>query len=245
MADNAPSEEHAPQDAVPPEVGSEEAAYQEDARQDEKSQFEFWDIEERIAEASVESPSLVVEDGELHQLFDKIRQSYIKYNILTFNGSTVTEDLFNKLDEDYNPYYFIERLVQAHPLITLIEIPQDVIDLLVEARTAYCLRLPTACISVCRSTIERAVVDIAVRIGRLEESDVQKELRMCEKISSLIARDLAPQSYTRQELNGFMADTSRVIHSNTKADEPLALTLYLKALELIKMLYGRYAKQLK
>ncbi|MEI7910001.1 MAG: hypothetical protein WCK77_10225 [Verrucomicrobiota bacterium] len=214
-------------------------------KENDRRELEISDLEERIANIAVESPTVVIDDRELHQLFHEIRQSWIKYNILSCNGSTVTEDLFEKLDQDYHPKYFVARLVQARPLITLIEIPQDVIDLLVEARTAFCLRLPTACISVCRSTIERAVVDIAVRIGRLKESDVQEGLRMCEKISSLIARDLTPQSQLRRELDEFLANTSRVIHSNTKADEPLALKLYLKALELTQMLYGRYAKQLK
>jgi hypothetical protein len=231
-------------ETLPEEYSLQEAAHEQEARQNDMATYEFCAIEERIGNAAVESPSVVIEDRELYQLFDRIRQSWTKNNILSYNGSTVTDDLFEKLSQNYHPKYFVERLVRARPLITFIKIPQDVIDLLVEARTAYCLRLPTACISVCRSTIERAVVDIAVRIGRLKESDVQEGLRMCEKISSLIARDLTPQSPLRCGLDRFIADTSRVIHSNIKADEPEALRIYLNALELTRMLYGNYAKQL-
>ena len=146
---------------------------------------------------------------------------------------------------EYHPQDFVKRLLVVPPLVTLIDIPRDVIDLLAEARKADCLRLPTACISVCRSTVERAVVDIAVRIGRLDPDEAPEELRMCAKISSLIAADLTHQSPLRRKIDQFLGDSSRVIHTAERADEPGAQKLYAETLVLIQMLYGTYASQLK
>ncbi len=203
---------------------------------------EFREIEKRIESLSVESHSIVIEDAALYQLFGKIRKSALE-GTLDDDGGVIEDALFDKLKWEYHPEKFAKRMLQVRPLVSLTPVPADVIDLLTEARKAYCLRLPTACISVCRSTVERAVLDIAVRIGRINSSDAPEELRMCAKISALIDADLTRLSPLRREIDEFLADTSRVIHSSIKGDEPEALRLYLQALKLIGELYGRYSKQ--
>lgn len=212
-------------------------------RNDDPRIVELYEIEDRISNLAVESPSLVIEDSSLFQLFGRLQKTSAD-NTLDKHGSIIPDDLYDKLYWEYHPEYFVKRMLQARPLTTLIEVPQDVIDLLTEARKAYCLRLSTACISVCRSTVERAVLDIAVRIGRIKKSDAPEELRMCAKISALIDADLSSQSPLRREIDCFMADTSRIVHSSVKAAEPEALRLYLQALDLIQQLYGRYRIQL-
>lgn len=205
---------------------------------------EFHETRERLENLVIESPSLVIEERELHQVFGELRKASVNSTLNSY-GDVVSDELFDKLKWEYHPNHFVQRMLQARPLLTLIEVPQDVIRLLQEARKSYCLQLPTACISVCRSTVERAVLDIAVHIGRIKQSEAREELRMCAKISALIYADLTPQSTQRQDIDRFMADTSRVIHTSVKADEPEALRLYLKTLDLIQQLYGRYSKQLK
>ena len=205
---------------------------------------ELYQLEERLENLSIESDSLVIEDRELYQLLGRLRKTSVD-SALNEWGGIVSDDLYEKLLWEYHPRYFVQRMLKAPPLTTLIELPDEVIDLLAEARKAFCLRLHTACISVCRSTVERAVVDIAVRIGRLKPEDAPELLRMCDKISSLIAADLTPQSPLRRGIDQFIAESSHVIHTSLKADEPLALELYIQTLELIKMLYGNYASQLR
>lgn len=204
---------------------------------------EYYRIGESIESRSIESDSLVIEDRELHQLLGRLRKSSAD-SAMNEWGGIVSDELHEKLTWEYHPKHFVRRMLEVPPLTTLIELPQDVIDLLAEARKAYCLRLPTACIAVCRSTVERVVVDIAVRIGRLSPEDAPEELRMCAKISSLIAADLTRQNTLRRDIDRFIADTSRVIHTSDKADEERARELYLKTLELIKMLYSNYGSQL-
>ncbi|MCB1133178.1 MAG: hypothetical protein KDN05_18800 [Verrucomicrobiae bacterium] len=206
--------------------------------------LEHHEIGERLREAAITYPSVIIKDRELHQLFGQIRNSTIN-NAADDSGFITSDDLYEFLLSEYSPHEYARRLVQTKPIVTLTELPHEVIELVSEARRAYCLRLPTACISVCRSAIECAVVNIAVRIGRIKPTDTPHQLTMCAKISSLIGADLTSKSPFRRELDEFMAESSSVIHNSLKPDEDHAFRIFTKTLELAQRLYGYYSAQLK
>ncbi|QTN31225.1 hypothetical protein HZ994_02395 [Akkermansiaceae bacterium] len=204
----------------------------------------FREARERLCKLALQADAVVITDHTLHQLFEKIRNEAIKYEFGE-NGEIESIDLFEDLADKYHPEHYAKCFAITKPLITLNNVPGEVVALVKETREAYCLRLPTACISLSRSLVERVIVDIAIRSGRLSEENRLSEMGMCDRISLLLDKSVSSTSPLRREINAFMRAASNVIHSNTVADMPSALELFREALRLTQALYGQYKNQFK
>jgi hypothetical protein len=201
-------------------------------------------LKNKLEQLAIHSASVTITDPTLHRVFHAMRLKIFDEGI-DENGCLESNELYDDLLDQYNPRKFVAALKRSKPLIALNSIPPDVDRLIAETREAYCLGLPTACISLCRSTVERVIVDIAIRCGRVDPGVEISEMGMCERISLLIDRSVSRNSPLRQRINAFMAATSNVIHSNTDADMDSALKLYQDSISLIQELYGAYQKQFK
>jgi hypothetical protein len=205
---------------------------------------EYCRIEKNLREIALDSDSVVIKDPTLHRIFHEIRKDVLE-DTIGENGTIFTDDFFYHLADKYHPNGIAQRLSITRPLVTLNEVPAEIEALITETREAFCLDLPTACISLCRSVVERAIVDIAVRSGRLEHEYQAGNMGMCDRISLLLDRSVSRTSPLRKEINDFMRATSDVIHTNATADMASARRLFEKAQELIQKLYGYYKSQLK
>lgn len=203
----------------------------------------FRQLERSLKHAALNSNAANISDHTLHRLFHELRKVALDENI--DQDGHVNEDFFWKVVDDQNPHQIAANIAATKPLVSLNIIPPDVESLVSETRKAYCVGLPTACISLCRSSVERVIVDIAIRTERITDEDRLGRMGMCDRISLLIDRSVSNTSPLRQDINAFMASTSDVIHSNTEASMPLALQIYHKAMQLIQSLYGHYHKQFK
>lgn len=204
----------------------------------------FREASDRLWKLALQADSVVITDHTLHQLFEKIRNEAIKYEFGE-NGEIESIDLFEDLADKFHPEHYAKYFAITKPLVTLNNVPDEVVALVRETREAYCLRLPTACIALCRGLVERVIVDIAIRSGRLGEADRLSGMGMCDRISLLLDKSVSSTSPLRREINAFMRATSNVIHSNTVADMPSALELFREALRLTQSLYGQYRSQFK
>lgn len=206
---------------------------------------QYWALSHKLKQIALNHDSVSITDGKLHRVFNDIKVNAFDEEIGE-DGSLVSDDYFYELVDRHRPEHIARNLADTKPLTSPTHlVPPEVESLISETREAYSLELPTACISLCRSTVERVIVDIAVRCGRVEDDDRLGRMGMCDRISLLIDRTVSQSSPLRQQINEFMAATSNVIHSNTQADMASALKLYHDAINLIQALYGSYKAQFK
>lgn len=205
---------------------------------------QFLEVKARIEAIALHSAAVTITDSTLHQLFHTIRLKVLN-DSFDENGYLESNDLFDRIVDRYNPNDFIRNLSLTKPVASLILVPSRVVKLISETRQAFCLQLPTACISMSRSTVERVVIDIALRSGRIHQEEALGDMGMCDRISLLIDRSASKNSPLRKEINEFMKATSDVIHSNVEADMEMARKLYLECIRLTQALYGQYKNQLK
>lgn len=205
---------------------------------------EFVRLKSKLGDVALQSYAVAITDSALHQVFHAIRVNAFD-EAMDKDGTIYPDDFFYDLAHKYHPNDIARKMAATRPLLSLNLIPAEVENLISETREAYCLGLPTACISLCRSTVERVIVDIALRCGRVEDDDRLGRMGMCDRISLLIDRSVSKSSPLRQQINDFMEATSNVIHSNTEADMTSALKLYHDSINLIQALYGYYKNQIK
>lgn len=205
---------------------------------------QFLELKSKLNAIALQSDAVTITDPTLHRVFHSIRINVFDENV-DQNGEVFSDDFFYEIAGKYHPSDIARKMAATRPLISLNLIPAEVESLISETREAYCLGLPTACISLCRSTVERVIVDIAVRCGRIKDADELGQMGMCDRISLLIDRSVSHSSPLRIQINAFMAATSDVIHSNAEADMTSALKLYHDSLGVIQSLYGQYRSQFK
>lgn len=205
---------------------------------------QFIRLKDKLGGIALQSDVVTITDPTLHRVFHAIRMNVFDENV-DQDGTVFLDDFFYEIANKYHPRDIAPRMAATKPLISLNLIPSSVEGLIAETREAYCLGLPTACISLCRSTVERVIVDIAIRCGRINDEDRLGQMGMCDRISLLIDRTVSRSSPLRQQINAFMEATSNVIHSNVEADMPSALKLYHDSLAVIQALYGQYKNQFK
>jgi hypothetical protein len=205
---------------------------------------QFVRLKSKLGDIAMQSDVVTITDSTLHRVFHAIRMNVFDENV-DQDGTVFSDDFFYEIADKYHPRDIAPKMAATKPLVSLNLIPTEVESLISETREAYCLGLPTACISLCRSTVERVIVDIAVRCGRIEDEDRLGQMGMCDRISLLIDRSVSHSSPLRKEINAFMAATSNVIHSNAEAVMTSALKLYHDSLGVILALYGQYKNQFK
>lgn len=205
---------------------------------------QFIKLEAKLEQIAIHSTAVTISDPTMHRVFHAMRLKTFDES-LDDQGCIVSDETFDDLFNRYNPHDIVAAFQKTKPLVTLNFIPLEVDRLITETREAYSLGLPTACIALCRSTVERVIVDIAVRCGRIQDEDRLGDMGMCDRISLLIDRSVSRSSPLRQQINAFMEATSNVIHSNSDADMDSALKLYHDSISLIQALYGQYKNQFK
>jgi len=205
---------------------------------------QFDKLKAKLEKIAIHSTTVTISDPTMHRVFHAMRLKAFD-ECLDENGSVESWEVLDYLLDRYNTQDIIAGFKTTKPLVSLNDIPLEVNRLITETREAYSLGLPTACISLCRSTVERVIVDIAIRCGRVDDDDRLSDMGMCDRISLLIDRSVSRNSPLRQRINAFMEATSNVIHSNTDADMNSALNLYQESISLIQALYGQYQKQFK
>ena len=204
---------------------------------------QFHEVATKLSEYALHSDAVVITDTTLHRVFFDIRLGALDES-MDDDGFIFSDDLYDHLAFRYSPHDIAKNLATTKPLVTLNELPVEVNALIGETREAFCLGLPTACVSLCRSLVERAIVDIAFRTGRIDKERLG-DMGMCDRISLLLDKSVSRSSPLRQEINAFMAVTSDVIHSNATADMTSAREVFADAQLLTQKLYGHYKAQLK
>lgn len=218
---------------------------EQDSPDEENRKDNYFRVSSKLKDVALSHDTVLVTDPTLHQLFNEIRINAFDENIAD-DGAIVSNDFFYGLIDKHRPEQIARNLADTRPMVSLTHlVPPTVESLITETREAYSLGLPTACISLCRSTVERVIVDIALRCGRVEDDDRLGSMGMCDRISLLIDRSVSKGSALRQQIDAFMEATSNVIHSNVEGDMAMALKLYHDAIYLIQALYGQYKGQFK
>lgn len=183
-----------------------------------------------------ENKAVVLSDPTLHRVAHEIRSGS---EPMTVDDDAWWDYLLGRLDI----HTYGERLDNLRPLLLLFDIPEKLKALVREAVEAYCCCLHTASIAVCRTLVEVAVVDIAVQIGRIKAPSQVREMRMCDRISSLIDKSVSKSSPLRRDINHFMESASAIIHGDIPAGEEEASQHLTTAFSLVQQLYGYYQSQ--
>lgn len=181
----------------------------------------------------------LISDTTAHQIAHKLKKEVTEEQIDEgWEGDWLPNILGQCFPEEY-----AARFASIKPMVLLYEPGPHLRFLVNEAVRAYCLELPTATVAVARSLVEAAVVDIAVKIGRVKDEATIAEMRMCERISSLIDRSVSKSSPLRQSINAFMASASDIVHGDVAAEIAEARRLLEDAFALVGRLYIEYRTQ--
>lgn len=219
---------------VEPE-GDEKIATKEQAQ-------EYLLLDQELRQVAKSDDTIVISDPTLRRVFEEIR-SRVEGEHFCEDGM-LSDDAYDHAMDQFDAAWFINGLAITRPLTLLYPPADEIADLIGEARRAICFGLPTAAIALCRATVEAAVFDIAVRIGRISKEEAVENLRMCDKISALLDSSVTKQSPLRRKIDEFIGETSDVIHVAKQGSYQLAMRLFETALQIIQELYGYYRAQM-
>ena len=193
-------------------------------------------LKQELEEFFRANKSVVISDPTVHRVAHEIRKGAEEIDMMDDN-------LWDEVQSRVDLHTYGERLSATRPLMLLYDIPEQIKAMVRESVEAYCHSLYTAAISSCRTLVEVAVVDIAVKIGRISDKEQVREMRMCERISSLIDRSVSKSSPLRQDINAFLESASIYVHGDAQSDEDSAKLHIEKAFSLVQQLYGYYQSQ--
>ncbi len=187
----------------------------------------------------LDSELYVISDPTANRIAHALRKEYAaEQSDASWQGDWLPNILGQCFPEEY-----AARFASLKPPILLYEPAPHLRVLVRESIRAFCLELPTATVAVARSLVEASVVDIAIKIGRVKDEATITEMRMCERISSLIDRRVSNSSPLRQSINRFMASASNIVHGDVAADMKEAHRLLEDAFNLMSQLYVSYRAQ--
>jgi|GEM_PF-5885899 len=195
---------------------------------------EYYRLQREIKKAALYADSVVIADRELQQLFNQIRSE-----VVSNDGDIKSEEYFWHIANKYHPDNYAIELKKIRPLVVLDDIPLEVSSLFREAREAYCLSLPAATISLCRSLIECCIVDILRRCGRITSDDDMERSGLSERIELLVGKRKTQGYDLQARIYGIISRTSEVIHANRPAEAANAFEILRDAAILAQELYGR------
>ncbi len=199
---------------------------------------ELKQLKHQLSSRLLDADLSIIRDTTAHQIAHRLKKELAAEQLDEgWEGDWLPNILGQCFPEEY-----AARFASIKPLILLYPPAPHLRVLVREAIRSYCLELPTATVAVARSLVEAAVVDIAIQIGRVEDEATIAEMRMCERISSLIDRSVSKVSPLRQAINAFMASASKIVHGDVAADMAEARRLLEDAFSLVRWLYIEYRK---
>lgn len=201
-------------------------------------------LDKELRQLAEYQDTVVISDTALQQIFSEIWKRTADSFYEDEKNDVVTEWASYTAMMSTTPQIYIKGLVKTRPLILLYPPSPEINKLVTEARQCICFDVPTAAIAVCRAIVEAAVVDIAIRAGRIRPDQAVEEMRMCEKISALLGTSISRKSPIRRNVNVFIDEASQVIHVTREADQDLAIRLFGDALKVVQELYGYYRPQI-
>jgi hypothetical protein len=200
--------------------------------------IDFINLRKSLHRVSLENDVVTIKDSKLHAIFNKIKNEAFDENL---NEEGISDAWTNDILDKYMPIRIAGNLKRSGVKLTTLSIPAEALDLVKEARNAYAVELPTACISLCRTLVEWTIVNIAFRLGRVTDISWFEQMGLSDRIALLFPRN--QRDSNRAQLNIFMEKTSRVIHADKKADMETARKIYLEAIPLVEGLYVRFKSQ--
>ena len=207
-----------------------------------KGREEIESLKKRLSWLLRPGNATVISDPALHRIAYELLKETNEENV--DDDGAVDDWYYGVMDALYiDPNQAARNLASIKPLFLLYRPSANLGSLVQEAVTAFCLDMHTATVAIARTLVETAVVDIAVKIGRVSDPAKIKTMRMCERISSLIDRSVTKGSPLRQQIDSFMESASEIVHGNQSAGADAAHKHLEQAFSLIKELYGYYQSQ--
>ena len=148
----------------------------------------------------------------------------------------LSDCFFELFDERYKPRDYVRRKESLAVRVTFSTVSSSVVDLLKEAREAFCLGLAASCISLCRSSLESAVIDV------LHRSEPTRGRQGSDTRTFRMKLEAALPGHIRlvQKTMKIYQAASDVIHSHVKASDKSAQSMLEVTQDCIKDIYNRY-----
>lgn len=197
----------------------------------------FMSLRKELGLIAMEAAVVKITDPSLVGVFHRLRAE-------AFEGDEtqrcLADEFFDKVLDRHHPSEIVERLKEAKAWGTQLAVPAEVEALIHEARNAYGLGLPIACLAVCRHIIERVLMNLIIRRGWVDDLQELESLSVEERIARLPDGRRAPGEFMRESVTKQLEDIDRGIRSRPKAEMEAVLAVYLGTLSLIGSLYSQY-----
>lgn len=157
------------------------------------------------------------------------------------------DDLRNRSWDDFLGNYGLDGVIQgrldARCLITSVDTPKELNDIIEEMRLCFAFGQITAVYALCRTLLESAITDICLRLGHISKTDMNSDFFFKDyPPSRRIQAITRPRSDERDEAFRLYRITSKIIHG---ADTPKASgNVASRTISLVEYLYGRHATSL-
>lgn len=139
----------------------------------------------------------------------------------------------NVFFDRYNPDEYFARLVEVNTLIVPSAVPRNLSRFLEEVRQCYALGLDVAVQSLCRTVLEVVVNDIAIRIGKLQPTQLKPGVKLPDMRTRLrwIAGENSERIYEHYKI------LCEVVHGRASKINCSARVSLAKTLALVATLY--------
>jgi hypothetical protein len=198
----------------------------------------FMSLRKELGHIAMESAMVRITDPALVGVFHKLRAEAFADDE---TKRSLADEFFEKVLDRHHPSEIVERLKEAKAWGTQVSVPHEVELLITEARNAYGLGLPIACVAVCWQLIERVLMNLIIRCGWIDDRDRLDEMSVEEKIMLLPDGRKAPSSFMRQAITSQLEAIDSGLSFPKKADLESALGIYQGTLSLIGSLYSQYS----
>jgi hypothetical protein len=198
----------------------------------------FMSLRKELGHIAMEAAMVRITDPALVGIFHKLRAEAFTDDE---SKRSLADEFFDKVLDRHHPSEIVERLKEAKVWGTQVSVPADVEALINEARNAYGLGLPIACLAVCRQLIERVLRNLIIRFEWVDDINRLEGMSAEERISLLPDGRKAPSRFIKDSITSQLEDIDRVMRSPNKPDTEAALRLYQATLSLIGSLYSQYS----
>ncbi len=175
-------------------------------------------------------------------LTDKIIEHLSKKSIETLELDELDEEEINSLGSEFlyswfSHYEYIRNLYSISSLILGISIPNQLKQLVTEARLCYAFERTYAVCSLCRTILEVVIKDICVR-GQLLQSNKKGNLNF-DDYSTKDLRDTVSDGDLNDDIKNLYRKTSSVIHGNKDISIEVIST-FKQTIKIVQKLYTKH-----
>jgi hypothetical protein len=177
------------------------------------------DLSNDIVKDLIRTPHVVTDDPSVRNLINQLVGD--RAQEVESMGEMVDEDEIDAYRDDFWPADYTARMLKLPVTFTKHAIPAALAELIEEARRCYAAHHYTASVALCRTILEKAVTDLAIKGGDIlppTEADYFLDYPPRARFDMV----LGIRTEARRKSARFYCYASRVIHGAEEPDEGIA-----------------------